>query len=168
MQDDLQFEDDSEGVAAESFGAKKLERLESKLAAIQQEKEEYLLGWQRAKADFINAKARFEKDVLEVARAERVRVAATLMPFLDTLEEAKKHGEEYARIYDQAWKSLSGLGILIIQPDIGSECDLTQCEHVGSEPSSLEEGLVTQVLQQGYGVDGVVVRTAKVVVSSGS
>lgn len=168
MQDDLQFEDDIEGVPAESHGAKKLERLESKLASVQQEKEEYLLGWQRAKADFINAKTRFEKDISDTARTERIRVVSALIPFLDTLEEARKHGEEYTRLYEQAWKSLGDLGVVVIQPDIGGECDLMQCEHVGSEPSDLEEGMVTQVLQQGYMVDGVVVRTAKVVVSSGN
>lgn len=168
MQDDLHFEDDIEGVPAESHGAKKLERLEARLATSQQEKEEYLLGWQRAKADFINAKARFEKDVADVARMERMNVVASLMPFLDTLEEARKHGEEYALLYDQAWKSFADLGVSAINPEVGSVCDLTHCEHVGSEPSTYEEGAVTQVLQLGYVVDGMVIRTAKVVVSNGS
>jgi molecular chaperone GrpE len=90
-----------------------VKKLREKLALAVKEKQEYLDGWQRARADFAN----FKKEEAMMLREKEGRIKAelveTLLPALDSFEMALKHGatKEYELVYKQLLSSLMQLGV---------------------------------------------------------
>ncbi|TSC52940.1 MAG: molecular chaperone GrpE [Parcubacteria group bacterium LiPW_39] len=74
--------------------AKKIKKLKEKLKQCQQEKQEYLTGWQRCQADFINYKRRQEEQMDEWSKMFGGGLIRDLLPILDTLDAAIKNGSE--------------------------------------------------------------------------
>lgn len=90
--DDVTLEvEDGEGNTQTS--AQKLSELREKLKKTQNERDEYLDSLQRMKADYINARKRFEEDGKSVARYAAESVVVALLPVMDALEMAVVHGE---------------------------------------------------------------------------
>src|SRR3990167_10649365 len=71
----------------------KIAKMREELKACWQEKQEYMDGWQRAKADYVNALKRFETDSKTSELRGKVRAVETLLPAFDALERAKEHGD---------------------------------------------------------------------------
>ncbi len=90
-----------------------VKKLREKLAQAVKEKQEYLDGWQRARADFVN----FKKEEASMVREKEQRIKAdlveSLLPTLDSFEMALKHGatKEYELVYKQLLGSLAELGV---------------------------------------------------------
>lgn len=62
--------------------------VEEQLAAAQAKAAEYLDGWQRARAEFANARKRLEKQRAEAYKTAAVDHAAKLLPILDDFDRA--------------------------------------------------------------------------------
>ena len=70
-----------------STSTKKLEKdLEGKLTECEKEKKEYLDGWKRAKADFINYKKEEEERLTHFARMSRGVIIQELINVLDSFD----------------------------------------------------------------------------------
>lgn len=100
--DDIDFEPEDE--MGETGAAKaKLKQLRDELKEIKAKAAEYLDGWQRAKADMINAK----KEVTEALRRANERgkeaLIEELIPALDGFDMAMQ-GEAWNAV-DKAWRS---------------------------------------------------------------
>lgn len=100
--DGASFEPDEE--MSESIGMKaKMQKLRDELAEAKKERQEYLDGWQRCKADAVNAK---KEAALDSARMEsRVRESLTedLLPVLDSFDMAT--GSESWLAVDENWRA---------------------------------------------------------------
>ncbi len=79
--------------SAESRVGAKSDKLKKELATVKRERQEYMDGWQRAKADYVNALKRFEEDKARAKEQGLVKAIGALLPAYDTLERAKAHGE---------------------------------------------------------------------------
>lgn len=147
--------------------AKKPETKQSK----QDKRVEELTGdLQRLQADFINFKARSEKERVEALKAGREMAVAELLPVFDNLERAFAHTPD--ELKDHQWVKginglekqllnvLSDLGLQKIEA-IGKPFDPTCMEAVSSEEGDGEE-VVIEELQSGYMLDGRVIRPAMV------
>ena len=93
-----------------------VKRLREKLKKAVEEKQEYLDGWQRARADFANYKK--EEASMHSDKEDRIRsnVIEALLPALDTFEMAIKHAKgdsnkELEIVYKQLLQSLRSLGV---------------------------------------------------------
>ncbi|MBI4426679.1 MAG: nucleotide exchange factor GrpE [Candidatus Kerfeldbacteria bacterium] len=62
-----------------------------KIAALQKQAAEYLAGWQRAKADYLNFKKQAEKDQAELAKFANAALLIELLPIYDNLKRAVQH-----------------------------------------------------------------------------
>jgi molecular chaperone GrpE len=90
-----------------------IKKLRERLSKAIEEKQQYLDGWQRAKADFVNLK----RD--EDTRREHTQVRLTaslaedLIPVLDSFEMARKHapGKELELLQKQLLDALKKMGI---------------------------------------------------------
>lgn len=169
--DDVVFEEEGE---TPQDSAKKLRE---KLKTCQKERQEYLDGWQRARADLQNAK-REHQESLGKARSRAVEdVVRDLLPVLDSFSMAfenkaawEETPEEWrdgmTHIYNQLWSTLKEHGVEEILPKEGDALDPVLHDGVETEETDEKEarGKIARVIQRGYKIEENVVRPARVVV----
>jgi molecular chaperone GrpE len=139
---------------------------------LERERDEYKEGWMRAKADFTNYKR---------TEAERINTAITmgmksivedLLLVLDSfglaLQALKDNpvGEQGMRmIQGQLHDVLKRYGVELIKPEelIGKEFDPAVAEAIGFKNDSVHaEGTIDSVMQDGYRMNGKVLRPTRV------
>lgn len=152
-------------------GPAALKKLREKFAACTKEKQEYLEGWQRARADFANAKRQFEEEKSAMKSYAASAAAEALLPALDSLERARAAGElpaDFAGIAKQLSDGFAGLGIEQILPKAGDDFNPREHEALQQEPVEKEslDGTVVQVLSPGWKTENQVLRPARVSVGS--
>lgn len=169
--DDVVFEEsDEEGKSLETS-----KKVREKLKKCEEEKKEYLDGWQRAKADFINMRKRDEEDRVKAVKYAREEVLQSVIPVIDSFEMA--FTPESEKVFDKNW--LVGMkGIQTQLLNTLKEYNVTQMNPLGEEfdpnlhdsveskntDDKKKDGKITEVRQKGYEMDGKVIRAAKVVV----
>lgn len=154
-----------------------LRTLREKLNACLAEKQEYLAGWQRAKADYVNArKGEVERIEFRVAE-ERLRVLSSVLAALDSFEVAIGGEESWGKV-DAVWRTgveriyeqLRGiLGEYGVEPfgETGEVFDPRRHEPVTTVQTgdASLDNTVAQVIQRGYATrDGETLRPARVTV----
>jgi molecular chaperone GrpE len=149
----------------------KFKQLQEKLKKCQEMKDEYLAGWQRAKADLINARKDDEKKVLEFIKFANASLMSELLLVLDSFDLAfpdKEQDSKFSKgiflIKMQLEDILKKYGLEPIK-SIGEKIDLNLHEVVGEEESDKEEGTIIEEMQKGYTLSGKVLRPAKVKIS---
>ena len=70
---------------------KKIIKLKEKFKKCREEKEEYLMGWQRAKADFINFKKESEGLMVDFRKWANENLIEEILPILDNFYRAESH-----------------------------------------------------------------------------
>lgn len=141
----------------------------SELDKIKQERDEYLNGWKRAKADLIN----YQKD--EVRRFEEMMKYATesmardLIPVLDSFDlgiaALEKSGPVDKGVYiikTQLEEVLKKKGLEKIKVSPGDKFDPNMHESLGEMESGEPSGAVAAEVESGYLLNGKVVRPARV------
>jgi molecular chaperone GrpE len=175
--DDITFEN-TEGAEGEISLKDKLKKLREELATSQAQRQEYLDGWQRAKADFVNARKQEEaarKEIVEYANASLIR---DLLDVTDTFEMAFAHKESWEKV-DKNWRIgvesiygklggvLEGHGLKKLSPKAGEKFDPKIHQSVSAVPTEnqSDDDTVVAVIQSGYELAGKVLRPAKVTVA---
>jgi molecular chaperone GrpE len=166
--DDMQWEIEDEEMIATGKGDK-LKQLREELRETKKERDEYLAGWQKAKADYINLRNEEEKKRSELREVFREDVVYDLFPVLDSFEMAMKNKEVWESV-DKNWR----VGVEYIYQQL-----MTLLSHYGvteiaetsipfdpliHEVMETEEGgeKVGQVIQKGYRKGERIIRPAKV------
>ncbi len=136
---------------------------------------EYLAMAQRTQADFENYKKRVAREAAVAADRGMAKLARELLPALDHLELALRAAEEHGgadfakgirQIQDEMVSALGRVGIQPYSPK-GEPFDPSEHEAMASQPvEGTEPGTVAEVYQQGYRINGVVLRPARVVVAA--
>jgi molecular chaperone GrpE len=145
--------------------------------------DEYLSGWKRAQADYQNLKKESEREKMEFAKYANERLLSDLLPALDQFalalrfvpdtatlpEEEKKKWNNWligikavATLWEQAAKS-AGL------ERITSEGAFDPMKHEAVGEESVEEkesGSIIRVMEDGWALNGKVLRPAKVIISN--
>lgn len=152
--------------SAESRVGAKADKLKKELDTIKRERQEYMDGWQRAKADYVNALKRFEEEKARAKEQGLARAVAALLPAYDTLERAREHGEVPESFQGVAKQLESGFATLGITPvgEIGEAFDPMRHEALGTDPTDdkAKDDTVSNVLEKGYAVGESVLRPARV------
>lgn len=151
-------------------GAQKLTEFREKLKKVQKERDEYLDSLQRMKADYINARKRFEEDGKNIARYAAESVVIELLPIMDAFEMALLHtdGDSVGvkNIKTQLEKVFTENGVTSFG-EIGDVFDPVLHEPVETlAVETLEEdNKVTKVHQKGYSLNGRIIRPARIAVA---
>lgn len=179
MDDDVVFERDGreeDGRSEEEFEAVesrtdgKLQKVKKELEAVKKEKQEYLDGWQRAKADYVNALKRFEEEKKHVAEQGAVKAVKALLPAYDALERAKaamKGSEDlpsgFAGIAKQLEAAFRSFGVQALG-EVGETFDPNRHEALGTDPTDekKKDDTVSVVLERGYAIGDAILRPARV------
>ncbi len=155
-----------------------IEALGKELAEAQAQCAEYLDKYRRSAAAFDNYRKRQQRDQERQIQQLTASVVRDLLPVVDDLDRAVEHVPEDGR--DQPWvqgvvliqqklkKLLQSYGITEIEAE-GLPFDPNVHESLVTEPSiEHPEGTVLEVYETGYRLGDLVVRPAKVKVSSGA
>ncbi len=172
VQDDSDTLDDS--VVAEENALEAVKKLKEKLKISEKERMEYLTGWQRAKADLVNARKRDEADRQEFMKFANERLIDGLLPVLESFDMAIGNKESWEKvdknwrvgveyIYTQLKKVLADSGLVEINP-LGEKFDINRDEATEYVPVETEadDHKVLAVLQKGYTLNGRPMRPPKV------
>jgi len=145
---------------------RKAAKTRDELAVCRKEKQEYMDGWQRAKADYVNLLKRFETETKTAELKGKVGAVEALLPAFDALERAKEHGEipeGFTGIAKQLESAFVALGLEEIG-EIGEQFNPMFHEALGQDPTESKEkdDTITGVLEKGWKVGETVIRPAKV------
>ena len=175
--DDVVIESDDtldDSVIAEENMAETIKKLRAKLKKSQADASEYLTGWQRAKADFVNARKRDEEERKEFIKFSNERLIESLIPVLESFDLAMANKEVWEKvdknwrvgveyIYSQLKKTLNESGLEEINP-LGEKFDPARDEAAEYVPVTEEkqDHVITQVIQKGYSLNKKSMRPPKV------
>src|SRR3989344_3800269 len=150
----------------------KLAKLREKLVACEASKAEYLAGWQRAKADLINAGKRHEEERQRFGAMGEESVIHEILPALDAFDMAIANKEAWEKV-DAGWRqgvefirsqllgTLSRFGVEAFGAP-GEHFDAARhhsIENVAAESAS-QDGTLAAVVQKGYARGDQVIRPA--------
>lgn len=144
----------------------KIARMREELSACRKDKQEYMDGWQRSKADYVNLLKRFEVETRSSKQSGVVKAVETLLPAFDALERSKEHGElpsGFVAIAKQLESAFISLGLEELGK-IGEAFNPTFHEALGQDTAeSMEtDDTITTVLEKGWKIGDSVIRPAKV------
>jgi molecular chaperone GrpE len=163
------------GTGETSFADAEVPPASERAAAAEEREDEaqkYLALAQRTQADFENYRKRMARENAAAIDRGVAKVAKELLPALDHLEHALKaaSGHEdvvkgFALVRDEIVAALGRAGIQAFSPQ-GDPFDPNEHEAMTVQPSEdAASGTVIEVYQQGYRLNGAVLRPARVVVA---
>jgi molecular chaperone GrpE len=151
-----------------------VKKLHEELKVCRKEKEEYLTGWQRAKADYVNLQKELESSRISASVIIKEKMARNLMPALDSFDMAFANKESWEKvdenwrmgvqyIYTQFMTGLSDSGIeKIDKKDVPFNPHLH--ESIETIETNIEEKdhTIESIIQIGYKIGERVIRPARV------
>ncbi len=140
----------------------------NELERAQKERDEYLNGWKRAKADLINYQKDETMRAQEFVKIAHASIILDLIPVLDSFDlalSAAQSDKGTAMIRSQLEEILKRYGVEKMDSGIGKPLDTRTQEAVGEMESEHPPGTVVEEIGKGYSLNGKVVRPAKVKIS---
>jgi molecular chaperone GrpE len=141
--------------------------------------EEYLVGWQRCQADFVNFKNRSEEERKAFIQFANTDLIMTILPVLDNFKRAAQHAPSVEDASVKNWTEgikaiekqfeaiLAEIGVAQISANPGDAFDPNIHDAMVSETSDLPEGTIISEIEPGYLLNNKVLRASKVSVSKG-
>ncbi|TSC64070.1 MAG: chaperone [Parcubacteria group bacterium Gr01-1014_91] len=165
-EDDVKIEPEISEETGEARPEDKIAKMREELSVCRKDKQEYMDGWQRAKADYVNALKRFETSAKASELKGRVGAVETLLPAFDALERAKEHGDVpdgFMGIAKQLESAFASLGLEEVGK-VGEKFNPAVHEALGQDKveSTEEDDIITAILEKGWRVGDSVIRPAKV------
>lgn len=146
------------------------EKLQKELEEAQKQRDEYLAGWQRARADFMNHKKEERERMQEFIKFAEEELLSELLPIVDNLElaQAQLQGKD-----DTLFKGFLQIAMLVQQflrdhqvqemKTEGEKFNPEFHEAAGEvEKEGAEPGTIVEVLSKGYTLHGKLLRPARV------
>jgi len=141
-------------------------------ATVQRERDEYLALAQRTQAEFENYRKRAAREAAAAEQRAKGSLVRELLPVLDNLEralssagEAEHLAEGVRLVHSELVAVLERNGVEPFDP-AGERFDPSVHEALSTrEDESTDSGVVLDVVEKGYRVNGTVLRPARVVVS---
>lgn len=172
---DVEFEPEEElgDIAAAQV---KLKKLKEELAKVKKERQEYLDGWQRCKADSINTKKDIESRAARSAELLREALVHDIIPALDSFDMAAG-SEAWAEVADGFRSGVEQVRTQLIEAlkrhgieqfgKVGEPLDHAMHEVIEERDDVAgKAGTIARILRYGYRTKDRVLRPAQVVLKS--
>ncbi len=164
----------------------KTEELQKKLEELEKQKDDFLAGWQRARADFLNYKKEEMERIEQFLKYGEAEFILKILPILDNFDLAEKklpeelRNDENARgllqIKTQILDFLKSRGVEEIKAaggkfdpnfhEAAEQVESVESKDNGSTSSPQgESGIIIEEIQKGYTINGRLLRPAKVKVT---
>jgi molecular chaperone GrpE len=165
--------EDTTGTAEETAASTTAPEM-SELDKVRAERDEYLSGWQRAKADFANAKKRADESLVEYRKLATEGLVEELIPVLQSFEMAFANKESWEKA-DKNWRAgveyihgqlksvLEQNGLKEVNP-LGEEFNPNRDEAIEFVPVDdvAQSNKIVGVVSKGYSLNGKDIRAPKV------
>jgi molecular chaperone GrpE len=142
--EDLDFEPEDEMGSVGAVKAK-MAKLREELKEAKAKRDEYLDGWQRAKADMVNTKKEAQEAVVRAGSRGKEIFVEELIPALDGFDMAMQ-GDAWNAV-DKAWRS----GIESIKGQIENVLKAHSVEIYGKEGDTFDPSLHEAIQEEGGG-----------------
>jgi len=151
-----------------------VKKLREDLKKARADKEEYLTGWQRAKADYVNLQKEMDQVRKNTSIIAKEKMVENLLPALDSFDMAFANKESWEKvdpnwrtgveyIYQQFITSLSDSGVeKIDKVGVLFDPNLHQSIESVSTDDESKDHTVEKIVQAGYKIGERVVRPARV------
>ena len=146
------------------------EKFKKELEELTKQKDEYLAGWQRARADFINYKKEEMERIRGLNEDSQAGFLLKLLPLLDTVEYAErvvppemkedKNVQGFLQIGNQLREFLKSQGVQELKAE--QEKFSPEFHEAVGEVEGAKQGTVAEVVEKGYLLRGKLLRPAKV------
>lgn len=171
--DDVTFEESTEEGDALS-ASNKVKKLQERVKELEKEKQEYLDGWQRARADYANLQKTTDEDRKRMRTLVEENFIEELLPTVDSFLMAMSNKEAWEKV-DPAWRT--GVEYIYSQlmntleshnlklfGEVGETFDPTKHEAVGEETTEDKklDHKITKVNQKGFMLGDSILRPARV------
>lgn len=147
---------------------------EGELEECKNKAEEYLNGWKRERADFLNYKKEEMERIEQIVKYANEETILKIIPILDNIYLAEAHVPEelksnqwiegFHQIKKQLCEFMQKEGIEEIKT-IGQKFDPASMEAVSEVESDESTDIVVEEVQKGYTMQGKLIRPAKVKIS---
>lgn len=174
--DDIEFETYNDDVSpmSKSSPQDKINKLKDKLIESDKAKQEYLDGWQRLKADYVNLKKRCDEEKSDLGRYAKESFVSDFIPVIESFDMAFSNKEAWEKveptwrigveyIHKQFMETLTNYGLKEVNP-INEQFDpqlFTAIENVMTDDPS-NDHKVAEVVQKGYKVGDRLIKSPKV------
>jgi molecular chaperone GrpE len=175
--EDVVFDQEIEPTTEEGeaiSGAGKIKKLQEQIRELQKEKQEYLDGWQRARADYANLQKTTDEDKKRFKAVFAEKFVEDLIPVVDSFSMAMANKEAWEKvdatwrmgveyIYNQLMSALETHG-LKLYGEVGDKFDPTSYEAINEEATGDKDKdhTVAKVVQKGFMLGDSVLRPARV------
>jgi len=148
------------------------ENLEKKLEECEKQRNEYLAGWQRARADFLNYKKEEMERVKSMIKYEQEEFFMEVLPILDNFEIIEK------KLADNLKSNDNVKGVIQIKNQILNllkHYDIEEIKAIDEKfdpnlheaveevkKEGLQSGMIIEEIQKGYMMNGKILRPAQV------
>lgn len=164
---------DEENEAPEAL----VKKLKEKIKTLEKEKQEYMDGWQRERADFVNYQKRIDQEKIEVVKYANEGLLEEITQVLDSFEMAFSNKEAWEKV-DKNWR----VGVEYIHTQLVKILDENNfratnplgekfdpkfhiaVDHVATDDEK-KDGIITEVKKKGYILNDRVMKAAQVVVA---
>ena len=173
--DDIEFEPEEE-FAGEAGAKAKLKKLRDELEKVKEERQEYLDGWQRCKADAVNGRKEALASAERATERAKESLLNELIPVLDSFDMAT--GNEAWESVDAGWKS----GIEHIHKQLLGVLEASEVKRFGKVGEVFDPKLheavqetsdmpgdphtIVKILRYGYKMGERIIRPAQVIVKA--
>lgn len=141
------------------------------LDVCKKERDEYLEGWKRAKADFINYKKDEARRIEDTIKFSNEAILREIISVLDSFHIAiQSHGDAketkgLSIILGQLEEALKRFGLQVMSISPGTPYDPSTQEAIQEVDSPKPPGTIHEEITKGYTLYGKVIRPARVVIS---
>jgi molecular chaperone GrpE len=177
VKEDINLDSDIVSEEEDELSISFVKKLKEKIKKLETEKTEYMDGWQRERADFVNYKKRVEGEKLEVIKYSNENLVSDIIPVLDSFDMAFSNKEAWEKvdknwrvgveyIYTQLVKVLGENGLKEMNP-LGEKFDPkfhVAEEHIETDDEK-KDGVIVTVKKKGYMLNDRVVVAPNVVVA---
>jgi molecular chaperone GrpE len=167
----LEFEFNEDG---EEDLKKTIKKLRADLKVCKKEKDEYLTGWQKERAEFVNYKKQEEDRKMNFSEAMRERILARFLTVLDSFNMAFANRETWEKV-DESWRK----GVEYIYSQMNTIFEEYGVKSIGEVGESFDHNIhhsiemistdkkeddhkIAEVIQKGYKLGDRVIRAARV------
>lgn len=157
-------------------GVDQIKKLKEKIKTLEKEKQEYLDGWQRARADYANLQKTTEEDKKRFKELFTERFVEDMIPVVDSFLMAMSNKEAWEKveptwrtgveyIYGQLMSALETHGLTLFG-EVGDSFDPARYEAISEEATedAALDHTVAKIIQKGFILGESVLRPARVVV----
>lgn len=167
----LEFEFNEDG---EEDLKKTLKKLRADVKTCKKEKDEYLIGWQKERADFINYKKQEDDRKANFSEAMRERILTRFLTVMDSFNMAFQNKEAWEKV-DENWRK----GVEYIHDQMNAIFEEYGVKEIGETGESFDHNIhhsiemvptdkkednhkISEVIQKGYKLGDRVIRPARV------